>query len=283
MRYSHVLGAAVVGLAAATANAGMSVSLAPVSTAGSGISGTARSFDLKVTTTAGTKWSSADLQFTLASTGSFAGTSFYNLASGDSNIANLAGAGSLDTGVTSPIAGAGVSMLGKAQYPVESGVGSAVFPSTAAPGTVVDAAWGDTGAAGSIVDGAYTVARFTVVGSGGAYLNGRVGATNNSIAPVTFANLYLPILGDVDGDGVVGTTDIAFVKSHAGTTPPAGTVGDVDFDGIVGTTDIAIVKSRAGTSLPAPGAALGSVVPEPASLSLVGALGLLALGRKRRA
>jgi len=282
MRYSHVLGAAVVGLAATAANAGMTVSLVPVSTAGSGISGTVRSFDLRVTTDSGTKWSSADLQFTLASTGSFAGTSFYNLASGDSNIATLAGAGSLDTGVAVPAGGNGAAILGKAQYPVESGIGSAVFPSTAAPGTAVDAAWGDTGANNFAV-GSATIARFTVVGTGGAYLNGRVGATNNSIAPVTFSNLYLPILGDVDGDGIVGTSDIAFVKSHAGTTPPAGTIGDVDFDGIVGTGDIAIVKSRAGTSLPAPGAALGAVVPEPASLSLLGAMGLLALGRKRRA
>jgi len=268
--------------AAAAANAGMTVSLVPVNVSSSGVAGI-RTFDLTVVTDAGTKWASADLQSTLVATGSFAGTSFFNLPTGDSNIVNTGGAGStaFDTGVTAPAGGNGASILGKAQYPVESGTGAAVFPSTAAPGTAVDVAWGDTGANNFAV-GTSVIARFSVLGSGGAYLNGRVGATNNSIAPVTFSNLYMPILGDVNLDGVVNNSDISIVKAAAGTSPAAGTGGDVNFDGVVNNADIAAVKSRAGTSIASPAPGLGSVVPEPTSIALIGLSGLFAFRRTRR-
>ena len=286
MRYSHVLGAAVVSLAAAmTAQAGMSVSLVGVNNTAASFANGERTFDLKVTTTSGTKWSSADLQFNgigLANTGNFAGTAFFNLPSGDADIVNLAGAGSaaFDTGMTSPLGGAGVSVLGKAQYPVESGVGAAVFSSTATPTNDIDVAWGDFNANGA-VDGTYTIARFTVVGNGGAYLTGRVGATNNSIAPVDFTNLYMPILGDTNADGIVNAVDFTDVLNNLGN--PGG-VGDTNYDDTVNAIDFTNVLNNLGNDIatvPLPGGTLGAVVPEPTSLGFVGVVAMGFLARRR--
>jgi hypothetical protein len=265
----------------------MTVSLVPVSNVGAGLPAGARSFDLKVTTDAGTKWASGDLQFSLASSGAFAGTSFFNLASGDSNIVNTAAAGAagLDTGITVPAGGNGAAILGKAQYPVESGIGSAVFPSTAAPGTAVDIAWGDTGAA-SFTNGTSTIARLSILGNGGADLKGRVGATNNSIAPVTF-NLYLPIKGDVNGDRIVDLGDFNTWLANGGQGTLGGapllSQGDINQDGIIDLGDFNDWLANGGNQLPVSGASLGSVVPEPASLSLAAIAGLSLAARRRRA
>lgn len=289
MRYSHVLGAAVVGLAAATANAqSLSVTAVPVSNFGSGVTAGARSFDLRVTASGGTKWASADLQFTLATTGAFAGTSFFNLPTGDSNIVNIGGAGStaFDTGVTVPAGGNGAAILGKAQYPVESGVGAAIFPSTAAPGAVIDAAWGDTGAASFSSDTSFTIGRITVLGNGGGDLKGRVGATNNSIAPVNF-NIYLPIKGDVNGDRIVDLGDFNVWLANGGSGTTGGTPllsqGDMNHDGIIDLGDFNDWLANGGNSLPISGATLGSVVPEPAGLTLAAIAGLSLAARRRRA
>jgi len=286
MRYSHVLGSAVVLAAATAAQAGMTVSLVPVSNFGSGVTAGARTFDLKVAATAGTKWASGDLQFTLASTGAFTGTSFYNSAGGG-NLQALGGTGTVlfDTYVTSPLLSSGTatqaaSVLGKAQYPVESGVGTAVFSST-----VADIAWGDT-SANLAPDGTYTVGRFSVLGNGGGDLKGRVGAANNSIAPVNFS-VYLPIKGDVNGDRIVDLGDFNVWLSNGGTGTLGGTPllaqGDVNQDGIVDLGDFNDWLSNGGNQLPGPGAALGSIVPEPASLSLVAIAGLSLAARRRRA
>jgi len=290
MRYSHVLGAAaVVGLAAVTAQAGMSVSLVPVVKTGAAMAADAnlintRSYDLMVTTTGGTKWASADLQFSLATSGNFAGTTFYN-PTGDANIEPTSfGAENLkyDTYVSSPRRSASAAgspaILGKAQYPVESGVGAAVFPSNAALGTSVDVAWGDTDANAVTSDGTYRVARFTVSGKGGANLSGRIGATNNSIAPVTFSNLYLPILGDMNADRLVDGLDFDAWFFNLSTTNVAG---DANLDGIVDGLDFDAWFFNLSNTLPAAGSSLGAVVPEPGTLSVFSAA-VLGLGLRRR-
>lgn len=89
------------------------------------------------------------------------------------------------------------------------------------------------------------------------------------------------ILGDIDGDGFVGLTDINFVLANWNQNVTAGdeTLGDLTNDGFVGIDDLNIILSNwnAGTP-PAPPVA-SAIVPEPASL----ALGLgLSLGLLRR-
>ena len=88
------------------------------------------------------------------------------------------------------------------------------------------------------------------------------------------------ILGDIDGDGFVGLTDINFVLANwnQNVTPGDETLGELTNDGFVGIDDLNIILSNwnAG-SLPPP--AVSAIVPEPASL----AMGLgLSLGLLRR-
>ncbi len=59
----------------------------------------------------------------------------------------------------------------------------------------------------------------------------------------TFTNLGGPgIPGDVDNDGLVGTSDLLLLLGAWGTCPPKGAcAADLDGDGIVGTTDLLIL------------------------------------------
>jgi len=147
-----------------------------------------------------------------------------------------------------------------------------VFDSTA-----VDIAWGDT-SANQAPDGTYTIARFTVLGNGGAYLSGRVGAANNSVSPVTFSNVYLPILGDVTGNGIVDFDDFVTVKNNFN---GVNGVGDTNGNGITDFDDFVNVKNNFNNNIAAPGAALGSVVPEPASFAAISLAAIAGLARRK--
>jgi hypothetical protein len=91
------------------------------------------------------------------------------------------------------------------------------------------------------------------------------------------------LLGDVDGDGFVGLTDINFVLSNwnQNVTPGDETMGDLTNDGFVGIADLNIILSNwnAGT-LPPPSAGV-AVVPEPASATLMLVLASAMLRRVR--
>ena len=298
MRYSHVLGAAVVGLAAATtAQAGLSVSVVPVIVADA-IRGAnpsianVRSYDLVVTTDAGTKWASADLQGAITIAGTLSG-SFFNESPDQTDQPLAAGpVGNSDTWLTTPERFVNsqnltnpnsVAILGLAQAPIESGVGPAVIPTAASGDTAIDVAWGDARAGQSTLgDGSYTIARLSVQGNSGANIKGRVGATNNSIAPVSFS-LYVPILGDTNMDRFVDQIDFdLWIANLDNVGNTYGTSGDIDLNGVVDQRDFDAWISNLDNTLPAAGATLGSVVPEPTSLGVIG-LGLLLGARRRRA
>jgi len=268
-------------LVASVAKATLTMSLVPVATAVAN----ARSFDLKVTQT-GEKWDVTTMQTTLAGAADGVGLSgtFYTPA-GHSNI-NFPASPPSDTSFTTPrfAESADIShidILGTSDYPANAGLGTTP---TVGP-TTLNIAWGDhnasdpgtTGAAGT-----YTVAHLTVVGTTGGYINGYSAGTSGNTAQ-TFANLYLPIQGDVNLDHLVNQNDLNVVLGNWQNTVGVGyATGDVNLDGIVNQNDLNQILGAWQNSINAPaGAALGALVPEPGMLSLIGVAALAAFRRRR--
>jgi len=98
---------------------------------------------------------------------------------------------------------------------------------------------------------------------------------------VTITQGVTLLAGDFDGNGFVGIDDLNILLANWNTTVTAGdlTVGDADGTGFIGVDDLNILLANwnAGT-LPTPP---GTVIPEPASLALLG-LGGIAMLRRRR-
>jgi hypothetical protein len=90
------------------------------------------------------------------------------------------------------------------------------------------------------------------------------------------------IVGDASLDGSVSSSDFnQFIGGYGKLSNSRWTQGDFDGDGKVTTTDFNLLAGNFGTSLPA-GSSLGSVVPEPASASLLMAGTVIMLRRWRR-
>ena len=84
--------------------------------------------------------------------------------------------------------------------------------------------------------------------------------------------------GDADLGGTVDTTDFMTMAQNFGATGVFWTQGDFNYDGTVNALDFNELASNFGKALPAP--ALGTLVPEPISASLL-LLPLLARRRRR--
>ena len=81
--------------------------------------------------------------------------------------------------------------------------------------------------------------------------------------------------GDFNLDGLVNATDLAIMKPNFGFSPRMYSQGNANCDTVVNATDLAILKLNFGFTAPT------GVIPEPASLILIG-LGGLGLLRRRR-
>ena len=84
--------------------------------------------------------------------------------------------------------------------------------------------------------------------------------------------------GDLDGDGLVGSSDLDVVRANWGASVPAGDIaqGDPSGDGHVGSADLDIIRANWGSTAP-------SAVPEPGvGMLLLAAVGVFAFRRRSR-
>ena len=319
MSRTRVLSAAVlsVGLMSAAASAALTPSVVYVPKTGtgavaadSGLNGT-RTFSVRVTQSTSEFFASADLQF---NTSTNSGAGVYN-TTGSTNKHQFGGGANLafDTYVTSPgfetpnpaVGDNGrLVVLGGGTAPVQNG---ALTPNLGTGTTqTVDISWGDqqkidTGgtAAASGIAGTYEIARITLKPNTTATIVGRVisvlpAGTPNTVTtafPAGTASFISAVLGDGNNDGKVNAADLNVLSLNYNTSVAGGvTQGDFNEDGSVNAGDLNILSLNYlfGTpgSLPAAAtlagdiAAIGFVVPEPASVGFL-ALGSFALARRR--
>lgn len=88
------------------------------------------------------------------------------------------------------------------------------------------------------------------------------------------------LVGDLDGDGFVGITDLNIVLGEWNEdVPPGNPLADPSGDGLVGIEDLNIVLANWNSGIP-PSAGNPSI-PEPGTLAIT-SVGLIVLGRRRR-
>lgn len=99
--------------------------------------------------------------------------------------------------------------------------------------------------------------------------------TSNPGMTTVMASLSFP--GDLNGDGMVNSTDLDIVRGNWGQSVQAGCLpcGDASGDGTVDSADLDIVRANWGKMAPA------SAIPEPSTFALV-LFGVAALFAKRR-
>jgi len=308
-------------LVASVAKATVTASLVQIpvnSSAATAIGGTlpVRTFQLRVTQSGGEKWDVGSLKLSLVAGTSPAGYLYANptvhsnttgenksyLAPGQT----AADASFYDTYVTTPVfnatptagtAASHLNVVGSSDFPNTGPASNTpVVPSTATntPGQnqTVNSVWGDqSGGQSTLPDGTYTVAQFTVVGSSGSFIRGYSGgsaAANTaqffpSNAPsltLPQGTMYLPILGDSNLDGFVDLADLNNVENNLGVNTATG---DTNADGLIDLADLNNVENNLGNQVtpPATAGSLGSVVPEPTSIALLGLASLSCLRRRR--
>jgi hypothetical protein len=328
MRWVHALGAAVAAttLVGSVAQATISVSLVPIqvnSTAAAAISsGTVRTFQLKVTQSAGEKWNVGAMKVTLATNAKLSGY-FYASPNHDNSLGRntnfnnaylntdpnfydtFVSTPQFDVSPTGATQASNLNVTGSSDFPTGPGTATPVVPSssTNANGSnqTLDIVWGDEAGnqATTATDGStsYIVAQFTIVGNTGAFIRGYSGGTAASNTPLFFPNngtgpiaaasqgtLYLPIRGDINLDGTVDQSDLNVVTGNFAKSPRTFATGDLTGDGLVDQSDLNQVTGSFTNGIGAPPAgALGSLVPEPSICGLLLAGLTGIMGRRRKA
>src|SRR6202023_2201993 len=126
---------------------------------------------------------------------------------------------------------------------------------------IVNFASSVTGQSASVTSGTGSVSSFSV--SGSQVTVNLTGVTNVQRITVTLHNVNdgtttgdVPVsmgvlIGDVNGNAVVNSSDVSLTKSQVG-APVTGSNfrEDVNANGTISATDVALVKSKVGTALP---------------------------------
>ena len=107
-------------------------------------------------------------------------------------------------------------------------------------------------------------------------LGGQSVDTTSLLLAYTFA-------GDANLDGSVNALDFnALAAGFGGSTGKVWTQGDFNYDGTVNSLDFGVMAANFGMNMPSPSAALGALVPEPATLgALCGLVGGFAFSGRR--
>ncbi len=97
---------------------------------------------------------------------------------------------------------------------------------------------------------------------------------------VDWIESQLPVflLGDANWDGVVSAADYAAVQAYFGNVGGAGLWGDANGDGVVSAADYAAVQANFGHTI---GSSVDTLLPEPATISLL-CLGAISILRRKR-
>ena len=93
--------------------------------------------------------------------------------------------------------------------------------------------------------------------------------------------LSYTLLGDADINGTVDTSDFTAMSQNFGQTSSTWVNGDFNYDGVVNALDFNLLATNFGASFSQSAPALGSVVPEPATLFAVMLVPVLLSGRRR--
>lgn len=139
-------------------------------------------------------------------------------------------------------------------------------------------AWNGNGINSSVAAAAASSAHATGIGYGEASSLG-LGTFGGQTMDGTDVVAGITYYGDANLDGTVTSLDFNALANNFNKTGQVWTAGDFNYDGVVNALDFNAVASNFGQTLPAP--PLGSLVPEPASLAMIG-FALTALAARRR-
>ncbi len=94
----------------------------------------------------------------------------------------------------------------------------------------------------------------------------------------------VPLIGDLDGDGFVGITDLNILLANwnQNVTPGNLLAGDMSGDGFVGIEDLNGVLGTWNAAVPPPASASGTAIPEPGGAALLGIVGMALSARRNR-
>jgi autotransporter-associated beta strand protein len=125
----------------------------------------------------------------------------------------------------------------------------------------------------------FTTGQFRTAGDASHGLGYLDNGTSNVLLRYTY-------FGDANLDGQVNTADFSALAAAFNSASGTWQTGDFNYDGVVNAIDFNLLASDFGlTPIPGEplgGQSLGALVPEPASLSLVGLGAMALLGRRRR-